>query len=133
MNYVKPHIQLIQTIAIYIFSLGCLIELKFCEVSRNSFSNRSWKFQLSILKNKKVLFLKKNIFLAVVSKHAKIIPKDGASRPNFQWRFWKEQLKITLTNIVVTNHFSLRVFEFVLTSSRRAKWACLKLLNQLML
>ena len=30
----------------------------FCEVSRNSFSNRCWKFQLSILKNKKGLFLK---------------------------------------------------------------------------
>ena len=28
------------------------------EVSRNSFSNRSWKFQRSILRNKKVLFLK---------------------------------------------------------------------------
>ena len=41
------------------FSIGCLIELKFCEVSRNYFSNRCWKFQLSILKNKKVLFLKK--------------------------------------------------------------------------
>jgi hypothetical protein len=27
---------------------------------------------------------KKNIFLAFVSKHAKIIPKDGTSRPNFQ-------------------------------------------------
>ena len=61
--------------------------LKFCKVSRNSFSNRCWKFQLSILKNKKVLFLKKN-FLAVVSKHAKIIPKDGASDANFKWRFW---------------------------------------------
>ena len=33
--------------------------MKFCEVSRNLFSNRCWKFQLSILKNKKVLFLKK--------------------------------------------------------------------------
>ena len=31
----------------------------FCEVSRNSFLNRCWIFQLSILKNKKVLFLKK--------------------------------------------------------------------------
>ena len=38
--------------------LNELNELKFCEVSRNSFSNRCWKFQLSILKNKKVLFLK---------------------------------------------------------------------------
>ena len=52
-------IQLIETIFISIFSICCLIELKFCEISRNSFSNRCWKFQLSILKNKKVLFLKK--------------------------------------------------------------------------
>jgi hypothetical protein len=50
--------QLIQTIVTYIFSLCCLIELKFCEVSRNSFLNRCWKFQPSILKNEKVLFLK---------------------------------------------------------------------------
>ena len=38
--------------------LNELNELKFCEVSRNCFSNRCWKFQLSILKNKKVLSLK---------------------------------------------------------------------------
>ena len=43
------------------FFIGCLIELKFCKVSRNSISNWTWKFQLSILKNKKVLFLKKKI------------------------------------------------------------------------
>ena len=42
--------------------LNQLNELKLCEVSRNSFSNRFWKFQLSILKNKKVLFLKKIFF-----------------------------------------------------------------------
>ena len=41
--------------------MGCLIELKLWEVSWNSFSNWFWKFQLSILRNKKVLFLK-NIF-----------------------------------------------------------------------
>ena len=34
----------------------------FYEVSRNSISNWTWKFQLSILKNKKVLFLKKIFF-----------------------------------------------------------------------
>ena len=38
--------------------LNNLNELKFCEVSRNSFSNRCWKFQLYNLKHKKVLFLK---------------------------------------------------------------------------
>ena len=52
-------IQLIQTVFISIFSIRCLIELKFCEVSQNSFPNRCWMFQFSILKNKKVLFLKK--------------------------------------------------------------------------
>ena len=44
-------------------------------------------------KQKKVLFLKKYFFLPVVSKHAKIIPRDGASSPNFQWRFWPERLQ----------------------------------------
>ena len=44
------------------FSLGCLIELKFREVSRNSFSNRSWKFQLFMLKNKKSFIPPKKYF-----------------------------------------------------------------------
>ena len=41
------------------FLSSIFLLLKFCEVSQNSVSNRCWKFQLSILKNKKVLFLKK--------------------------------------------------------------------------
>ena len=53
-------IQLIQTIFISTFSISCPIELKFCEVSRNYFSNRWWKFLISILKNKKDLFLEKH-------------------------------------------------------------------------
>ena len=56
-----------------------LNELKVCEVSRILISNWTWKFQLSILKNKKVLFLKK-FFL---SRTTKIDPKDGVSRLNF--------------------------------------------------
>ena len=44
------YLVIFQTIVIFIFSIGCLIELKFCEVSRNSFSNRCWKCQFSILK-----------------------------------------------------------------------------------
>ena len=50
--------QLIQTIFISIFCICHLIEMKFCEVSRDSFSNKSLVFQISIMK-KKVLFLKK--------------------------------------------------------------------------
>ena len=38
--------------------LNELNELKFCEVSRISITNRCWKFQFSILKNKKLCFLK---------------------------------------------------------------------------
>ena len=56
----------------------------FCEVSRNSFSNRFWKFQLSILKNKKVLFLK-NIFFKPLSISKQ---KSFVYHPNFRWRFW---------------------------------------------
>ena len=53
--------------------LNELNELKFCEVSRNSFSKRFWKFQLSILKNKKVLFLKKKFFKPLsISKQKKL-------------------------------------------------------------
>ena len=37
----------------------CLNELKFCEASQNCKSDSSWKFQLSIVSNKKVLFLNK--------------------------------------------------------------------------
>ena len=44
---------------LFLLVVWTLIELKFCEVSRNSISNWTWKFQLSILRNKKVLFLKK--------------------------------------------------------------------------
>ena len=43
------------------------------------------------LEKQKKVFSKKNIILAVVSKYAKMDPLDGASRPNFQWRFWTGQ------------------------------------------
>jgi hypothetical protein len=39
------------------------------------------------LEKQKSFIPKKNVFLAVVSKHAKIIPKDGASRPNLREGF----------------------------------------------
>ena len=47
-------------------------EIEF-QTDAESFSFLSWK-------TKKVLFLKKY--------SAKIDPKDGVSRPSFQWRFW---------------------------------------------
>ena len=96
--------------------------LKLCEVSRNLFSNRFWKFQLFILKNQKVLFQKKYIYIsALFSKHTKIIPKDGASRLNFPEGFdyneealhlaSKETVRVKLLNTGTLVH-SLDVFAF---------------------
>ena len=54
------------------------------EILWNSFSSRCWKFKFSILKNKKVLFLRKIFFrLLSISKQ-----KSFVYWPNFQWRFW---------------------------------------------
>ena len=81
------------------------IKLFFVFQDRNwNFQQLSWnltKFQLNqtsntkiritIFKNKKVWFWKK--IQAVVSKYAKIGPKDGTCCPNFQWRFWWKSLR----------------------------------------
>ena len=66
------------------FLLVVWLGWSFVRFSRNSFSNRCWKFQLSILKSKKVLFLK-NIFFKPLSISKQ---KSFVSWPNFQWRFW---------------------------------------------
>ena len=80
-------IQLIQKIIILSFSINCLIELKFFE----TFSNRCWKFQLSILKNKKKYF-KRNSFLSSCQYQNK---KSFLYWPNFQWRFWNNPYLIS--------------------------------------
>ena len=69
-----------KTIVIFIFSIDCLIELKFCKDSQFFFSKKCWKFQASILKNKKVLFLEKKFFkpLSILKQ------KSFVYRPNFQ-------------------------------------------------
>ena len=77
---------------------NCLNELKFCEVSRIYF-RQMLKDSASILKNKKVLFLKKNIFQVVVSNYAKIDPTDGVCYHDFQWRFWWYRHCIILFNV----------------------------------
>ena len=56
-----------------------IVWIGFCEVSQIFISNWTWNFQLSILKNKKVLFLENFFF----GRTAKIHPKDGVSRLNF--------------------------------------------------
>ena len=65
--------QLIQTTFSWNFSMGnkgCQKELKFCEVSRNPKSN---KCQISILTNKKLLFLKKILKCTMYLYHGVVL------------------------------------------------------------
>ena len=88
MDCVKPHkISAHSEIFIHIFSIGYLIELKFCEASRNSFSNRALKFQLSILKKQKDKILKK-YEISQESTGFNIKTTSFVYCPNFQQRFW---------------------------------------------
>ena len=48
------------------FSLGCMVELKFCEVSQNSFSNENESFSFLSWKTKNFIS-EKNNFLAIVN------------------------------------------------------------------
>ena len=77
-------IQLIQTIVIFIFSIACLIELKFCEVTGNSFSNRFWKFQLSILE-KKSFVPKKEILSCCQYQNKKALFTDQIFSEGFDY------------------------------------------------
>ena len=65
--------------------LNKLNELKFCEVSQILISNWTWKFQLSILKNKKVLFLKKIFF----RPYRQDTSKRWRVPSQFSRRFWR--------------------------------------------
>ena len=65
------------------FFISCLIELKFCKVSWNSISKWTWKFQLPILKNKKVLFLKVCFFGCSQYQNKKALFTDSIFREGF--------------------------------------------------
>ena len=73
-------------IVIFIFSIGCLIELKFCEVSPNSFFKQILKVSAFCLEKQKSFIPKRNVKLLSISKQ-----KSFVYRPNFQWRFWLER------------------------------------------
>ena len=76
--------------------LNKLNELKFCEVSRILISNWTWKFQLSILKNKKVLFLKKIFFWPYrqdTSKRWRVLSQ-------FSRRFWEKYPILLVTRFL---------------------------------
>ena len=91
----KPHkISTHSAIVIFIFSMGCLIELKLCEVSRDSFSNWFWKFQLSILKNKSVLFLKKYSLRRYQYHYKKALFTDSIFSEGFG--FWRPKIYILI-------------------------------------
>ena len=64
-------------------------ELKVCKVSRNPKSKRCWKFQLFMLTNKKVLFLKKNWSLPCTMNSSYFSQKMATWCPNFPHpRLW---------------------------------------------
>ena len=68
---------------------SCPNKLKSCEVSRNGELKRCWKFQLSTLTNKKVLFLKKIWSVPCTMDSSYFSPKMATWRPNFPHpRLW---------------------------------------------
>ena len=77
------------------FFIGFLIELKFCQVSRNSFSNRFWKSQLFILKNKKVLFFKKNLSRCQYQNKNDLFT-DPIFSEGFGYHHYRSELHISL-------------------------------------
>ena len=94
-------------------------------LSVNSFSNRIWKFHLSILKNKKVLFLeKKEIKPLSISKQ-----KSFVYQSNFQWRFCFGLhclSSVTLLIIVIWRFFS-HCFQLVTHERDMLKKDCKKI------
>ena len=74
-----------------------LNELKFCKVSRTPKSNSCWKFQLSILTNKKVLFLKNICAISQEWTGFKIKTTSFVYRPNFLIRINRNKSSLTVT------------------------------------
>ena len=106
-------------------------KLKFCEVSRILILNWTWKFQLSILKNKKVLFLKNiffkpryiqkkalavSIFLKILGQTTKYpFKKNGCNHLKFEQRFQLPVMEFFLLSTFLKTNMSWlkKVFEVV--------------------
>ena len=58
---ISTHLDYSDSCCFHIFLLFVWLSWNFCKVSGNLISNWTWKFELSIFKNKKVLFLKKKL------------------------------------------------------------------------
>ena len=89
-------------------------------IDAESFSFLSWKT--------KKFHSEKKYFFSAVSKHAKIIPKDGASRSNFQWRFWYS----TCSKEIQRHYWRYRFWSFIYASEKnwvRKKCSVLKKLR----
>jgi hypothetical protein len=68
---------------------SCPNELKFCVISRNKKSKRCWKFQSSIMTNKKVLFLQKILSVPCNMDRTFFSQQMAPWRPNFpHQRLW---------------------------------------------
>ena len=111
-------IQVFQTIFISVFSIHCLIELKFCEVSRNSISNWTWKFHLSILKNKKVLFLKKKILSCCQYQNKKPLCSDSIFRKGFCSTFFSARLRLLFDIVFSTKILTRKEYSVFLWKNK---------------
>ena len=94
-------------IVIFIFSIGCLIYSKFCEVSWNSFSNRLWKFHLSVLKNRKVLFLKEKFLSHCQYQNKKVLFTDQTFSEGFDWMLVQKAIDFVLRACGTVHNYSL--------------------------
>ena len=106
----------------------CLNELKFCKVSRNPKLNSCWKFQLSILTNKKVLFLRYILSVPCTMESSFFSQQMAPWRPNFphqrlcfllppsflttkKFHFWaKREAKYILSSTIWTWYFQALFF-----------------------
>ena len=74
------------------FSTGnksCPNELKLCEISRNDWSKRCWKYQIFIVTNKKVLFVKKILIVPCTMDSSFFSQQMAPWCPNFpHQRLW---------------------------------------------
>ena len=87
-----------------ILFISCLIELKFCEISQNSFQNRCWQFPLFTYLEKQKSFIPKKIFFRLLSISKQ---KSFIYRPNFKQRIWSDGHSNINATLVINQKWTL--------------------------
>ena len=120
---ISTHLAYSDNCYFHLFFIGCLIELKFCKVSWNSIPKWTWKFQLSILKNKKVLFLKKNFLSRCQYQNKKSLFTDSIFQKVLDKTYSSGSLDFALPPTSFSflpdqNHLAFLKAELLFTGSR---------------